>query len=150
MNKWIPFVIVKIKQIKMDAIKYINPEGLMKSPAFSQVVTTEGKGKTIYIGGQNAVNVNHELVGKGDIRIQTDQVMQNIETALTTCGATFNNIVKLNIYIVQGQDVTGAYQASQKYMAKASHPPVVTAFFVSALGNPEYLLEVETTAFLPE
>lgn len=134
----------------MDAIKYVNPEGLMQSQAFSQVVTTEGKGKTIYIGGQNAVNVNHEIVGKGDIRMQTDQVMQNIEVALAACGATFNNIVKLNIYIVQGQDVTGAYQASQKYMVKATHPPVVTALFVSALGNPEYLIEIEATAFLPE
>lgn len=134
----------------METIKYINPEGLMQSQAFSQAVTTEGKGKTIYIGGQNAVNVNQEIVGKGDIRMQTDQVMQNIEVALAACGATFNNIVKLNIYIVQGQDVTGAYQASQKYMVKAAHPPVVTAFFVSALGSPEYLIEIEATAFLPE
>lgn len=37
-------------------IKYINPDGLFKSPAFSQVVTTQGNGKTIYIGGQDAAN----------------------------------------------------------------------------------------------
>lgn len=33
-------------------IEHINPDGLMKNPAFSQVVTTLGNGKTIYIGGQ--------------------------------------------------------------------------------------------------
>ncbi len=37
-------------------IEYMNPDGLSKNPAFSQIVTTQGKGKTIYIGGQDSVN----------------------------------------------------------------------------------------------
>ena len=44
--------------------EHINPKGLFKSPAFSQIVTTQGSGKTIYIGGQNAVNDKAELVIK--------------------------------------------------------------------------------------
>jgi hypothetical protein len=48
-------------------IQHINPEGLFGSPAFSQIVTTEGKGKTIYIGGQNAVSAQSQIVGKGDL-----------------------------------------------------------------------------------
>ncbi len=37
-------------------IEYINPDGLSKNPEFSHVVTTQGKEKTIFNGGQDAVN----------------------------------------------------------------------------------------------
>jgi enamine deaminase RidA (YjgF/YER057c/UK114 family) len=57
-----------------NKIQYINPDGLSKNPAFSQIVTTQGSGKTIYIGGQDAVNAQGEIVGKGDIAEQTEQV----------------------------------------------------------------------------
>jgi hypothetical protein len=50
-----------------SSIGHINPDKLAKNPAFSQVVVTQGSGKTVYIGGQNSVNQNHEIVGKGDI-----------------------------------------------------------------------------------
>jgi hypothetical protein len=50
-----------------NQVQYINPDGLSKNPAFSQVVTTHGKGKTIYVGGQDAINARGEIIGKGDI-----------------------------------------------------------------------------------
>jgi enamine deaminase RidA (YjgF/YER057c/UK114 family) len=130
-------------------IQHINPEGMMKSPAFSQVVATSGPGKTIYIGGQNAVDASGKLVGKQNLPEQTIQVMKNIETALTASGASFDNVVKLNIFLVQGQNAASGFQAAQPYLAKASNPPVVTVLFVAALGNPEYLVEIDATAFVP-
>ena len=130
-------------------IQHINPEGMIKSPAFSQAITTSGTGKTIYIGGQNAVDAKGLLVGKENIQEQTVQVMKNIETALTACGATFDNVVKLNIFLLQGQDAASGFQAARPFMAKASQPPVVTVVFVAALGNPEYMVEIDATAFIP-
>jgi len=131
-------------------VQYINPDGLSKNPAFSQVVTTQGNGKTIYIGGQDAVNAQGEIVGKGDIAEQTEQVMKNLQTALSACGATFDNIIKLSIYIVHGQDLYRGFQASQKYLGNLKNPPAVTGFFVAALAHPDYLVEVEAIAFIPE
>ena len=61
--------------------EHINPEGLFENPAFSQVVSTQGNGKTLYIGGQNAVNRHAEIVGKDDIAKQTEQVMNNLDIA---------------------------------------------------------------------
>ncbi len=129
---------------------HLNPVGLFKSPAFSQIVTTQGNGKTIYIGGQNSVNENAEIVGKNDIAVQTGQVMKNIETALTSCGANFDDLVKLNINIVQGQDVTKGFEVSRKYLHRSSNQPIVTVLFVAGLGRPEYLVEIDAIAFLPE
>lgn len=133
-----------------DAIQYINPEGLFKNPAFSQIVTTHGGGKTIYIGGQNAVNAQGEVVGKGDLSQQTDQVMQNLQTALAACGATFDNLVKLTIYLVQGQDLNHGFQVSRKYLGGLKNQPAITGFFVAALTHPDYLVEIDAIAFIPE
>ncbi|MBP9082990.1 MAG: RidA family protein [Bacteroidia bacterium] len=131
-------------------LKYFNPEGLFKNPAFSQIVTTQGSGKTIYIGGQNSVNSHGEIVGKGDIAEQTTQIMKNIQTALTACGATYDNLVKLTIHIVQGQDLIRGFQASQKYLGNLKNPPAITGFFVFALTHPDYLVEIDAIAFVPE
>ncbi|NOU18051.1 MAG: RidA family protein [Bacteroidales bacterium] len=131
-------------------IKHINPDGLMKNPAFSQVITTQGNGKTIYIGGQNSVNANREIVGKGDIQAQTAQIMQNIQIALSDCNASFDNIIKLNIYIVQGQNAYMAFQTSQAFMKSTSNPPVITVLFVAGLMNPDFLIEIDATAFISE
>ena len=131
-------------------MEHINPNGLIKNPAFSQIVTTEGNGKTIYIGGQNAVNENREIVGKDDILKQTEQVMKNLEIALQSCGADFENLVKLNIHIVQGQNAHGAFQVSQKYIGSNNKPPTITVLYVAGLVNPDFLLEIDAIAFLPK
>jgi len=130
--------------------QYINPDGLFKNPAFSQTVTTQGNGKTIYIGGQDAVNVQGEIVGKGDIFEQTEQVMKNLQIALSACGATFDNLIKLTIHIVQGQDLYRGFQASQKYLGNIKNPPAITGFFVLALTHPDFLIEIDAIAFVPE
>ena len=132
----------------MGKIERINPDGLMKNPAFSQVIMTQGSGKTIYIGGQNSVNANREIVGKGNIEAQTEQIMQNMQIALSGCNATFDDLVKLNIYIVQGQDAYRAFLISQKYLTLALNPPVISVLFVVGLVHPDYLLEIEATAFV--
>lgn len=132
------------------AIKFINPKGLFTSPAFSQMVVINGPGSTVYIGGQNAADNEGQLVGKGDIARQTGQVMENIETALAAAGGSYADVIKLTIYIVQGQNVNDAFKAAQKFMSKAKNPPIVTGVFVAGLTNPDYLLEIDAVAFIPE
>jgi enamine deaminase RidA (YjgF/YER057c/UK114 family) len=133
--------------IMTGKITNINPEGLFKNPAFSQAVTTEGNGKTIYVGGQNAIDEKGTLVGKDNVGLQSEQVMRNIQVALAAAGATFSDVIKMSIYLVQGQDAKEAFTASQPFMKECPQPPAITAVFVAALGNPEYLLEVEAIAF---
>ena len=133
-----------------NRVQYINPDGLSKNPAFSQIVTTQGNGKTIYIGGQDAVNINGEIIGKGDIATQTEQVMKNLQTALLACGATFDNLVKLSIYMVQGQNLYSGFQVSQKYLGHLENPPAISVLIVVGLANPDFLVEIDATAFIPE
>ena len=130
--------------------QFINPDGMMKSPAFSQLVVTQGYGKTIYIGGQNAVDENGKTVGKYDIAKQTEQIMKNIGLALEAAGATYKDIIKMNVYAVNGVDLRKGFEAASKFIGNNPNPPIVTALFVAALGSPDYLVEVEVVAFAAE
>ena len=128
-------------------IEFINPDELLKNPAFSQAAITKGSGNTIYIGGQNAITKDQEIIGKGDIAKQTEQVLQHIEIILQSCGATLDDLFKLNIYIVQGQDVRKGFEGAQGFLKKLSNPPVITGIVVAGLAHPDYLVEIEAIAF---
>jgi enamine deaminase RidA (YjgF/YER057c/UK114 family) len=134
----------------MNQVKFINPEGVMKNPAFSQAVTIGGKGKTIYIGGQNAIDADSKTIGKGDIAAQTEQIMKNIGIILESVGASVKNIVKYTIYFKQGEDIQKAFEAYQKFMPKTATPPLVTGIFVAGLSSPDSLLEIEAIAFISD
>ena len=130
-----------------NKIDFINPDGLSKNPAFSQIAITKGNGNTIYIGGQNAITKDLEIIGKGDIKLQTEYVLKNIEIALNSCNAALDDLFKLTIYIVQGQDVRKGFEGAQNFLKKLSNPPVITGVIVAGLANPEYLVEIEAMAF---
>ncbi|MBB6695621.1 RidA family protein [Cohnella xylanilytica] len=131
-------------------VEHVNPEGLFKSKAFSQAITVSGKAKTIYIGGQNAVNSAGELVGAGDLELQTKQALQNVATILASENATFADLVKLNIYLVSGSDPRVGYKAFLETAGELEKPPLVTVLFVSEFARPSCLLEIDGIAVVED
>ncbi|MDQ3843020.1 MAG: RidA family protein [Bacteroidota bacterium] len=130
-------------------VQYINPNGLHKNPAFSQVVVTKGSVRTIYIGGPNAVSESGDLVGKGDIKAQAERVLKNLKTALHAGGANLENVIKWTIYVVQGQQSQPAFGVFQQKMRSMPNP-LITLLYVSGLAHPDFLIEIEATAVIPE
>ena len=131
-------------------VQYINPEGLHKNPAFTNVVTVTGPAKTIYIGGQDAVDASGAIVGKGDLKAQTEQILKNIQAALAAAGAQPEHVIKWNIYVVQGQSVQDGFAAFQSVWGNPPKPPVITVAFVAGLGHPDFLAEIDAIAVVPE
>jgi enamine deaminase RidA (YjgF/YER057c/UK114 family) len=131
-------------------VKYINPDSLPQNPAFSNVVTVTGPVKTIYIGGQDAVDSSGAIVGKGDLKAQTEQILKNIQAALAAAGAQPEHVVKWNIYVVQGQSVQEGFAAFQSVWGNPPNPPVITVVFVASLGRPDFLAEIDAIAVVPE
>ncbi len=83
-------------------VRYINPDGLPKSDAFTNVIVVTGLLRTVYVGGQDAINASGAVVGKGDIRTQAQQVLDNLQTALVASGASLEHVIKWNVYVVEG------------------------------------------------
>jgi enamine deaminase RidA (YjgF/YER057c/UK114 family) len=138
----------QLKKNSMSSkIEFINPDSMLKNPAFSQIAITRGSGNTIYIGGQNAITKDLEIIGKGDITAQTEYILKNIEKALKACDATLDDLFKLTIYIVRGQDVRKGFEGAQAFLKKLKSPPVITSAIVEGLADPNYLVEIEAMAF---
>jgi len=131
-------------------VEHKNPEGLFLSKAFSQAITVSGKAKTIYIGGQNAINSAGDLIGAGDLELQTKQALNNIATILASENASFANLVKLNIYLLRGSDPRIGYKAFQEVAGLLDNPPLVTVLFVSEFARPSCLLEIDGIAVIED
>jgi enamine deaminase RidA (YjgF/YER057c/UK114 family) len=118
-------------------VEHINPVGLHKPRGFTQVISVSGSHKTIYVGGQDSVNEKGETVGKGNLKQQTQQVLTNIEKALEAAGAKLENVVKWNVYIVEGQNLREGFAAFAEKWGNKPNPPTLTGIFVSVLANPD-------------
>ncbi|KPU43515.1 putative aminoacrylate peracid reductase RutC [Oxobacter pfennigii] len=127
-------------------MKHNNPEGLFSSKVFTQMITVSGNAKTIYIGGQNAVNENGELVGQDDLELQTRQTLKNIGVILASEHASFKNLIKLNIYLLNGCDPRVGLEAFQEYAGEMKNPPLITVLFVAGLARPGCLIEIDGIA----
>jgi enamine deaminase RidA (YjgF/YER057c/UK114 family) len=132
-------------------VELLSPKGMLQSPAFSQVAVVSGPVRTIYVGGQDAVDADGKVVGEGDLAAQTAQVLTNIKVALAAAGAGPEHVVKWNLFVVEGQDIAAGYGAFQTAWGKQlTPPPVITAAFVTALARPEYLVEMDAIAIVPD
>ena len=132
------------------SVRYINPDSLNKNPAFTNVVVVEGNVKTVHIGGQDAINASGEIVGKGDIVAQTEQILANVRAALESGGARPEHIIKWNIYIVEGQSLQAGFAAFQNAWPQTPNPPAITGVFVSGLAHPDSLVEIDAVAVVPQ
>ena len=131
-------------------VQYLNPEGLHQNTASTQVVSISGATKTVYVGGQNALNANGEVVGKGDLAAQTEQIFHNLKLALEGANARLEHVVKWTIYVVQGQDIRSGFGVFGRVWGERPNPPVITVLVVAGLANPEFLAELEAVAIVPE
>jgi enamine deaminase RidA (YjgF/YER057c/UK114 family) len=131
------------------SVEHLNPETLHHNPAFTQAVAVSGAVKTVYIGGQNAVDASGAIVGQGDIGAQTEQVMHNIQAALAAAGASLEHVIKWNVYLLQGQPLQPGFEVFQRVWGRRPNPPTISAVMVAGLANPDFLLEIDAIAVVP-
>mgnify|MGYP003345769068 CR=1 FL=1 len=115
---------------------------------FRSAVSVTG-GTTIYISGQVSQDAAGNVVGEGNLLAQTRQVYRNLGIALSAAGATFADVVKLNVYVVGYQSEHRALlQSVREGHVSKDHPPASTLIGVQALARPEYLVEIEAIAVI--
>ncbi len=131
-------------------IKHINPESMAKPRGYSHAISITGSHKTIYVGGQNAIDENGVLVGKNSLKQQTEQALININKTLESVGAKLENVIKFNIYISQGQNPQDGFQAFQEKWNDRENFPTVTVLFVAGFFNPDWLVEIDAIAVMQE
>ncbi|GAB3279967.1 RidA family protein [Kineosporia babensis] len=140
-----PIVVGGHKRIRPFNTKVTYPEQNLDNDLCQAVVA----GNTVYVRGQIGQNLDtSESVGIGDVGAQTEQAMTNIAMLLEESGAKLEHLVKLTIYIVDPRYRETVYRIIGKY-TKGVHP-ISTGLVVSALARPEWLVEVDAIAVIPQ
>jgi enamine deaminase RidA (YjgF/YER057c/UK114 family) len=125
---------------------FINPQGIAKPTGYTHVVKASG-GAFVFIAGQVGLDAQGNIVGPGDFGQQTEQVFQNLDTALKAAGAVFHDVVKMNIYVLDTSQLPVLREIRDRYVNTAN-PPASTLVAVSRLARPEFLVEIEAVAVL--
>jgi enamine deaminase RidA (YjgF/YER057c/UK114 family) len=123
-----------------------SPPELPKGVGFSQVLAARGS-RLVFVAGQISVDRDGRVVAPGDLAAQTRQVFENLRAALAAAGATFDDVVKLNYYVVdfRPDQLPTIREVRSRYLP-AEAPPAATLVGVTALAMDGLLIEVEATA----
>jgi enamine deaminase RidA (YjgF/YER057c/UK114 family) len=132
--------------------QHIFPEGMPKRIVNGHLlytpVVTVVPGKLVFVSGILSRNSKGEIVGKGDMAAQIAQVFENIRTALAAAGATMADVVKRQTFTT---DIDAYFANIDARMAHGGdHNSTSTTVEVRRLSHPDFLIEVEVMAVIPE
>jgi enamine deaminase RidA (YjgF/YER057c/UK114 family) len=105
-------------------------------------------GNTVYVRGQIGTDFEGNLVGLGDPRAQAEQAMKNVKQLLEEAGSDLSHIVKTTTYLIDPRYREPVYQEVGKWLKGVF--PISTGLVVSGLGQPEWLMEIDVIAVIPE
>jgi enamine deaminase RidA (YjgF/YER057c/UK114 family) len=126
----------------------INPSTLQPAfPGYAHAVSFVPQQRLIYISGQTAVTATGSINGKGDFAVQFAQALDNIALALAETDASFDDVVKLNYYIVNYSEeyLMPIMETLNRYVS-IENPPAATMLHVNGLYLPDLLVEIEAIA----
>lgn len=122
----------------------INPKNVHWPFGFSHVVKV---GDTVWVSGQLPMDQDGNIVGQGDMAMQTEKTYENLQKCLESVGATLRDIVMLGIYVTDLDEFARkTADIRKKYFGK--YRPATTGLEVSRFYFPDAMIEVEATAVI--
>lgn len=137
---------MKHTRIRTFNTKTTYPEQNLDNDLCQAVVA---RGSTVFLRGQIGQNLEtSESVCIGDVAGQAEQAMYNIKMLLEEAGGELEDICKITIYIIDPRYREDVYRVVGKWLKGVF--PVSTGIVVSALARPEWLVEIDATAVIPD
>ena len=133
---------VKIERKQPEGVNVRMQQG---KAAYSHVVTVTGPGKTIYVAGQLARDLEGNIVGPGDMRAQMGQTFKNLEACLKAAGASWADVVKTNTYVTDYEEF--AKHGDMRLRCFGPATPTSTTVEVRRLAGLDFMIEIEAIAF---
>jgi len=134
------------KRIRPFNTKETYPEQNLDNDLSQGVVA---KGTMVFLRGQVSQDLDtRECLHVGDVSKQTEKTMQNIKMLLEEAGTTMDSICRIVVYLTDIRYREEVYQEMGKWL-KGVHP-CSTGLVVPALARPEWVVEIEVTAVIPD
>jgi enamine deaminase RidA (YjgF/YER057c/UK114 family) len=135
-----------IKRLRKFNTRDTYPEQRLDNDLAQAVVA---RGEVIYLRGQVSQDLDtRENVAVGDPAGQASKAMQNIRLLIEEAGGRMEHIVKLVVYLTDIRHREAVYRAMGEHI-RGMHP-VCTGLVVVALARPEWLVEIDATAVIPD
>ncbi len=107
--------------------------------------------KLVYLSGRTATNYDEDrLVGEGDIAVQTEQVIKNLQSALEQAGGTLDDIVRVRVFVAPPfsiENFAKIHEVRARYFKK-EHYPASTLVIVHQLAREGAMLEIDADAVI--
>lgn len=113
---------------------------------FSPSMTVSGGTRTIYVSGQVSKDINGNVVGKGDMHAQIQQVGENVRMCLEAAGATFADLVKTTTFVTDIDEFFKHVDIRHRIFGPGL--PTSTTIEVRKLAHPDYMVEIEGVAVI--
>ncbi len=109
----------------------------------------KARGTLVFVRGQVGQDLDTSAsVGAGDAGAQADQAMKNVKRLLEEAGSSLDHICRIQVYITDRVHREPVYLAIGKWLKGVF--PVSTGLIVQGLARPEWVMEIEVTAVIPE
>lgn len=105
-------------------------------------------GNILFLRGQVGTDFDGNLVGGHDAGLQTEQAMKNVKTLLEEAGSELGHVCKITIYLTNPSHREAVYRVVGKWLKGVF--PVSTGVVVAALAKPDWLMEIDVIAVLPD
>ena len=115
----------------------------MRGGAYSSGVEAPS-GRTIYVSGQVALDAEGNVVGEGDVKLQTEVVLEHVKTVVEVAGGGMGDIVKVTVFITDIGLYDEIHEVRRRYFEEPF--PASSMVEVSALIDPRLLIEIEAVA----
>ncbi|MBI4641368.1 MAG: RidA family protein [Candidatus Tectomicrobia bacterium] len=127
------------------SITKIDPAKAKPVGSYSMGMMTDSP-KVLFMSGQVSNDKDGNLVGKGDIEAQAEQVYQNLKDILEAAGASFKNVASITTFLTDQSFFQKLAPIRAKYFQEPF--PASTGIVISSLASKDYLIEVEAVAVL--
>lgn len=129
----------------MAKLKVIQPKTVHDTTAFSYSHAVR-MGDLIFVAGEVARDIDGKLVGKGDVRAQTEQVFKNLKLVLEAAGSDLSKVGKVVVLTTKLEYRPIIHEVRARIFKEVGHLPASTLAVVSSLADPEWLVEIEAVA----
>jgi 2-iminobutanoate/2-iminopropanoate deaminase len=114
---------------------------------FSQATRIAAKGDLVFISGMTARTVDGSIAGVGNVEVQTRQVCENLKAAVEEAGGTLDDIVRVDVYVRNMEHFETIHKVRREYFKAPA--PASTMVEVCKMTSPDYLIEINAIAVLP-
>ena len=124
-----------------------NVEGVVEPFGIFSSAAWQPEGRVLHVSGHVSQDAAGRTVGKGDMAVQTRQVMENIRDVLASVDGTMDDIAKVTVFVTDVGAIDQIHAVRSEFFKKPY--PASTLVQVAQLIDPDWLIEIEATAVIP-